>query len=75
MYKNASKLDLTSKAIYKDPLFRVGLLVKIIVVILLVPKIQSEWFTPFMTMTISDLYFIIKHVTKLTKKSQNNKEP
>jgi len=42
-------MELTLKNLYKNPLFRIGLYVRLAMLLLLTPEIQSDWFVPFIS--------------------------
>lgn len=52
MHKNTQTLALIVKSLYKDRPFQLGFLIKLLAVILLVPKVQHDWFTPFVGFTL-----------------------
>ena len=47
MYQISRPLGLIWSDLWKEPIFRVGLIIKILLIIFLVPVIQQEWFVPF----------------------------
>ena len=47
MYQISRPLGLIWSDLWREPIFRVGLIIKILLIIFLVPVIQQEWFVPF----------------------------
>jgi uridine kinase len=47
MHQVCRSLELIWLDLYREKLFRIGLLIKIILIIVLMPEIQQEWFIPF----------------------------
>jgi uridine kinase len=41
-------MELRLKALWREPLFRIGLLIRLILVLLAVPAVQAKWFVPFL---------------------------
>ena len=47
MHKVSRSLGLILSEAWSEPFFRIGLIVKLILIIILLPTIQQEWFVPF----------------------------
>jgi uridine kinase len=47
MHQVSRPLDLIWSDIFREPLFRIGVVLKVILIIFLLPTIQQEWFVPF----------------------------
>lgn len=65
MYKTYRTLGLIWSELYKEKLFQIGLLIKGILVIFLLPLSQQEWFIPFMVNWIESPFSIpwTKHLS------------
>jgi uridine kinase len=49
MHQVSRPLGLIWSDLWKEPIFQIGLVVKILLIIFLIPVIQQEWFVPFIT--------------------------
>ena len=47
MHQVSRSLGLIWSDLWKDPIFQIGLAIKILLIVFLVPVIQQEWFVPF----------------------------
>ncbi|WP_148041041.1 phosphoribulokinase/uridine kinase [Montanilutibacter psychrotolerans] len=47
-------MAVTSARLWRDPVFRAGLALKLVLVVLLVPQIQQQWFVPFLQHAIAN---------------------
>ena len=65
MYKTYRTLGLIWSELYKEKLFQIGLLIKAILVIFILPLSQQEWFIPFMVNWIESPFSIpwTKHLS------------
>ena len=46
-------MAVTLKPLWRDPVFRAGLLLRLLLIVALVPQIQHEWFIPFISHAIT----------------------
>jgi uridine kinase len=54
MHQVSRSLELIWSDLWKEPIFRIGLAVKIVLIIFFVPLIQQEWFVPFINSWIEN---------------------
>lgn len=48
MHENARTVDVSLRALLREPLFRAGLVVRLLMVAVVVPAVQLKWFVPFL---------------------------